>query len=470
MKTNEIKINAWYQATTKNGDVVTGFAKEVKNDKVQFVFIGPNRPWIDAETITGEAVFAEGEKPHFSPLPAWISEGHRVSPWGVIASVERFSVIFENGEKVGLSKVLFNGSPVFVEDVELPGTESAESNGTGTDDSTPKQQQTKQAPKANNAGAAAELAAALEKMMSAGAGTAKIDEEQLQQITSAVEALGLRVKTLEEAAPAVVEHHIKVGDFSAKITGKVHELFDDVCACIANGEYAYIYGPAGTGKSFLAKQVADALGLDYYEMNKINESFELEGYNGPDGTYFPTPFYKSFKNGGLLLFDEFDGYNAEAVTFINNALANKRANFRGELVTMSPDFHLIAAGNTTGRGATEEYNTRQQIDAATMSRFAGKFEINYDPALELQFAENDKDLIAFVYDLRRVALDNGLASADLGGRVIRAIKKWCHVYSDTTKAVKYALRNGQDADTARILANGLKVANKYATAYKTLCA
>jgi MoxR-like ATPase len=71
----------------------------------------------------------------------------------------------------------------------------------------------------------------------------------------------------------------------------------------------------------------------------------------------------------------------------NSALANGICDFPDGPVRAHADFRAIAAANTFGRGADRQYVGRNQLDAATLDRFA-VVEFDYDAALEQRLAAN----------------------------------------------------------------------------------
>jgi len=148
-----------------------------------------------------------------------------------------------------------------------------------------------------------------------------------------------------------------------------------------------LMGPPGAGKSHLAKQVADALDLTYYLQEPVMFKYDLIGHKDVHNEYKPTPFYKAFKEGGVLLITEFDNSTAEALNAFNAAFANGHFMFpNGEMVTRHSDFVLIVDANTAGRG-TDEMRThvRRQLDAATLDRFCF-LKMDYDEKLERELA------------------------------------------------------------------------------------
>ena len=62
--------------------------------------------------------------------------------------------------------------------------------------------------------------------------------------------------------------------------------------------------------------------------------------------------------------------------------------FPDKRVSRHPDFRVVAAANTFGTGADRQYVGRNQLDAASLDRFAF-LEWGYDEALERSLAGND---------------------------------------------------------------------------------
>lgn len=185
-----------------------------------------------------------------------------------------------------------------------------------------------------------------------------------------------------------------------KLTG-THNKFEQVLKYLqiapVTKVWPYLRGPAGSGKTTLAAQTAEALDIDFYDTASINDKFELIGFVNPNGDYQQTPFYRAMKNGGVFLFDEIDGSAPEAVLAFNMALSNGVYTFpNGERVSQHKDCYFIAGGNTFGKGATAEYSARELLDGATRNRFI-EVVIDYDEKLELNLAYAaaeaiDKDL------------------------------------------------------------------------------
>ena len=210
------------------------------------------------------------------------------------------------------------------------------------------------------------------------------------------------------------------GGEPVKVDGFVHEKFALVCKLAATGLPILLFGPAGTGKTHLAKQVAEALKrpFTYNSMSEGVTESHLVGRNlpQPDGSFkFEcSPFVKTYESGGVHLFDELDSADANVMTFLNAALANGHLSVpqAGRIFDKHKDTVLICAANTYGTGATRTYVGRNQLDAATLDRFAcTTVEVGYDRALEESIARGilgDTDFLKRLWAVRDVIDKNHL--------------------------------------------------------------
>lgn len=174
------------------------------------------------------------------------------------------------------------------------------------------------------------------------------------------------------------------------ITGVSHKAFPTVLAMVLAGRKAgrplhvYMHGPGGTGKTSIAPQVAEAVGLPYYPISlgpTMTES-RLMGFVDATGTYRETAWVKAIRDGGIVLLDECDSANAAVLTVADAALANGHVGLPdGSTIEVSKDFIVLAAGNTTGNGPDRMYVGRQSQDKAFLDRFT-MVEVGYDTALE----------------------------------------------------------------------------------------
>lgn len=188
--------------------------------------------------------------------------------------------------------------------------------------------------------------------------------------------------------------HLPTGK-QIEIDERTHAAFPRVLKKAAAGLPVLLVGPAGTGKTTLAAQVAKALdrSFSYNSMSAGCSESHLLGRVLPDEngnwTYKESPFVRTYRTGGVHLFDEIDAADPNLMVVINAALANGHLSlpFMDEIIERHPDTVIIGAANTYGTGASRQYVGRNALDAATLDRFSvSTLEIGYDAELEKDLA------------------------------------------------------------------------------------
>lgn len=174
----------------------------------------------------------------------------------------------------------------------------------------------------------------------------------------------------------------------------VHSAFETVMKVLTSAKRInkniMLVGGAGSGKSSLCKDVADALELDYYPMSvgiQTTKS-DLLGFINAKGEYVTSPVRQAFENGGVLLLDEFDATHAGVVTILNSLLANDVCSFPDKIIHKNEKFVCIVACNTYGRGGSIDYIGRNKLDSATLDRFV-VVNVDYDDRLEGLLTRNE---------------------------------------------------------------------------------
>ena len=175
-----------------------------------------------------------------------------------------------------------------------------------------------------------------------------------------------------------------------KVIGVCHYLTEQIAQVCNVGVHQMLVGPAGGGKTTCCEKVAEILNLKFYPMSVGPQTTksDLLGFIDAAGNYHTTPLREAFANGGLLLLDEVDAANAGVLTIINALLANGYCSFPDGVIQRNENFRCICACNTYGRGADRQYVGRNQLDAATLDRFA-VVDFDYDDNLERMIAGND---------------------------------------------------------------------------------
>lgn len=250
-----------------------------------------------------------------------------------------------------------------------------------------------------------------------------------------------------------------------ELSGVLHEKFDIIMSMLMDGESVYLCGPAGTGKSFLAQQLAKAMQLEYFYTNSVTDDVQLKGFVDANGRYHETPFYKAFTEGGIFLLDEMDASIEDTLILLNNALANGYFAFPCGKKQAHKDFHCIAAGNTYGTGADSTYTGRTRLDASTLDRFAF-IRVDYDRRIEKEMSQGDVSLVDFAHDFRNAV---ALCGMDLlfTYRAIKRLAKFSK-YMEKTEALSVALVKGASADDIRMISNNMTVSNEWKTALDVL--
>lgn len=249
---------------------------------------------------------------------------------------------------------------------------------------------------------------------------------------------------------------------AVKVDGVQHEKFETVLKFVANNEPVFLTGPAGSGKNVLCKQVAQALGLKFYFTNAVTQEYKLTGFTDANGNYQATQFYKAFTEGGVFMLDEMDASIPEVLIILNAAIANRYFDFPAPIgyVEAHPDFRVIAAGNTIGQGADFEYVGRNQLDAASLDRFA-VIEIDYSPTIENAVTGNDTELVEFCRAFRKEAQKAG-CSIIVSYRGMGRLAKMLQILT-IEEALKTYLIKGLEVDSIKMIANGIP-SSKYKTA------
>lgn len=249
---------------------------------------------------------------------------------------------------------------------------------------------------------------------------------------------------------------VQIGDLPPKPMDKVaHEKFETILKFVAMDEPVMMVGPAGTGKNVIVKQVAEALGLDFYFTNAVTQEYKLTGFVDTMGNYQKTPFYDFCVNGGLFFLDEMDASVPEVLVILNAAIANRYFDFpKIGRVELNKNCRFIAAANTFGTGANMEYSGRYQLDAASLDRF-GIVKVDYDKRVEEACAGGNGDCLEFCRKFREQAQRNGLRVVVSYRTIGRLHKMVDGAGLGVTEAIETCLTKGLEGDSLRVIYEGM---------------
>ena len=197
--------------------------------------------------------------------------------------------------------------------------------------------------------------------------------------------------------------------------GKKRRVFDLILSDMEAGNNVYLYGGAGTGKSYIAGEIADALNykLVILNCNQFTSPLDVIGGQTIDG-YQEGRLTNAFGNlfmpeintdtgkpfsGAVLLLDELPKLDPNTAGVLNDGLSKikdpdkiakdgsiirpKIQNGRGADVRKANIF-VIATGNSLLNEADADYEANFKQDLSLQDRFAGScYELIIDPQYEL---------------------------------------------------------------------------------------
>lgn len=185
----------------------------------------------------------------------------------------------------------------------------------------------------------------------------------------------------------------QVSDFPfdcVSLTGK-HTLAKTILECFRMGEYPFIHGAPGAGKTHLMQSLAVEASLPFLLNTFSNDSLtsEIKGSKSPlNGMYHRTAFRELWEHGGVILFDEVCLAPGAFLNVLNAAMSQGLICFPdGETIHKNPHCYIAFADNSNGWGNDPIYPERQDIGGAFRNRLTYiKFE--YDTKLEKQIIAN----------------------------------------------------------------------------------
>jgi cobaltochelatase CobS len=209
---------------------------------------------------------------------------------------------------------------------------------------------------------------------------------------------------------------------TVSFTNRVHKQFEDVLKHIVAGDELYLHGGAGAGKTTTVRQIAvDVLRRRFELVTFSSQTTEakLVGFRDASGEVRETPLVSALREGGVVLFDEFDACPPAIAVVLNTMSANRVVSTPAGTFDLHKDTVLVFSGNTVLDGANSAYSGRQASDFSTKDRLS-VLEFQYDLDME--------------YDLTVSALDGDHAMANRWLEVVRACRANAKALGGTTGA------------------------------------
>lgn len=279
-------------------------------------------------------------------------------------------------------------------------------------------------------------------------------------MAAAKPALDTFIQTTYGVLPKSIE--VKTPTETHKVQGITGKYFETALKLVGADIPTFLAGPAGCGKNVICKQVAEALGLDFYFSNAVTQEYKLTGFIDANGNYQKTQFFEAFTKGGLFMLDEIDASTPEVLIILNAAIANRYFDFPCGRFDAHEDFRIMAAGNTFGTGADAEYTGRFQLDASSLDRFA-ILEVSYEKDVEMALAKGNTKLLDFIYDFREAVKKSNILFT-ISYRAIERLATLSQIL-DSTQAVQLAVLRGMEKEDAKMVYNNMSIhANEFKSA------
>ena len=252
-----------------------------------------------------------------------------------------------------------------------------------------------------------------------------------------------------------------------KVEHKVNPAFERCNRYFKDGMHLFLHGPAGSGKNVLAEDFAKAYDLQFYYINTCYTKYDFVGFIDANGKFIDTAFTRWLKNenGGLLMIDEICTSTAEALNPINSLLSNGYITLAdGNLYHIGANHRIIAADNTNGEGATEDYNGRFVMEKSTKDRFEF-VKIRYDLQIEKSIVGEKTDILDFIHEMREICEKAGIHLV-CGYRVLTKLVRY---YSEPAEEIlEDCLFKGLETESIREIANRITTSGHYQTALKEM--
>ena len=298
----------------------------------------------------------------------------------------------------------------------------------------------------------------LQKVISAG-GTGSVNEEEVQRIVDEeLKTTKIGVSNLDSTIldmlnstvtlnvnltqPSGASRIIKAG---AKKKETDRPLFQTLISDLLANNNSYVYGAAGTGKSFMAGVIARTLGWQKFELNcnQFTSPTEIIGGQTIEG-YQKGELEMAWTNqdqagnkfdGAIILLDELPKLDPNTAGVLNAALASKSEvgllgvdkvtgeeirptlkNGRGEKLPLGNLF-IYATGNAPLNEADPDYEANFKQDLSLQDRFVGSmYKVYADYGFEASELEGCLFIFNGIIPLREAILkgDDGQSFAGKG--------------------------------------------------------
>lgn len=181
-----------------------------------------------------------------------------------------------------------------------------------------------------------------------------------------------------------------------------------------------LVGPKGIGKTKMVFELSKKFFQKRpYAVTAPQMEFKISGFKDAFGREVSTPITKGYVDvdGAIILIDEIDRMDAGAGIALNMGTANKAMDTPNGMIEQSDKVTFIATANTSGTGATNDYNTANQLDASTRDRWIYLL-MEWDHNVALKVARGDATLVKGLEDWNTACDKMQYTSGQLSYRTI----------------------------------------------------
>ena len=166
-----------------------------------------------------------------------------------------------------------------------------------------------------------------------------------------------------------------------------HSKYSEVKTLIDANIAVLLTGEAGSGKTTLAKHIAEDMELQFFSMSMTRQTTlsHILGFMSVNGKYVPSALRKCFEHGGMMLLDEIDAGDPNVLLSLNT-IENGYISFPDALVECHSKFRLVATANPQDQH--NFYTGRSKLDAATLDRY-DIIDVERDDSLEKELVDED---------------------------------------------------------------------------------
>lgn len=293
-------------------------------------------------------------------------------------------------------------------------------------------------------------------------GVSGIDKDEVKRlITEALKKEKIDFDDLSDelqnkiAGSVKIQLNLTTNTYKASISAGLTEaqindpLFQELISDVIAKNNAYLFGEAGTGKTYISESVAKFLGWKYIEVNcnQFTSPLDLVGGQTIDG-YQKGKLEMAWSNvdengdtfnGAVLCLDELPKLDPNTAGLLNSALAKTKIpnavirNGRGQEIILQNLF-IIGTGNTKLNETSLDYEANFKQDLSLQDRFVGScYEVRYNYKTEYSEVMNDFLFIwLYMMKVRRTIIENrGFSSqAFVSMRILISMRETYRIYRE----------------------------------------